>query len=128
MLADSPLLDRNPEDLRMRQRFEVNVLAISRGGRRVTTRLRQTRFRVGDIVVLQGRRSQLTETMTRLGCLPLAERNLTIGRSRARYWPIVILLVAMALVSLGFVQVEVAFFVAADAHRALRPAHAARGL
>jgi di/tricarboxylate transporter len=93
----------------------VNVLAISRSGRRVQTRLRQTRFRLGDIIVLQGRRSLLTETLTRLGCLPLAERHLTIGRPRARYWPVIILFAAMALVSIGVLRVEVAFFVAATA-------------
>ncbi len=115
VLADSHLIDRTPEDIRMRQRYEVNVLAVSRGGRRVQTRLRQTRFRLGDIIVLQGRRSLLGETLTRLGCLPLAERNLAIARPRARYWPVVILFAAMALVSVGVLRVEVAFFVAATA-------------
>ena len=82
--ADSPLVGRTPEELRLRQRYEVNLLALSRGGARLTTRLRQNRFRAGDVVVLQGRRNRLAETLARLGCLPLAERNLAIGRPRPR--------------------------------------------
>jgi di/tricarboxylate transporter len=113
VLADSQLLGRTPQEMRLRQQFEVNLLAISRSGRRVSTRLRQTPFHVGDIVMLQGRRSLLAETLTRLGCISLAERNLAIARPRARYWPAIILIVAMALVSLGILQVEVGFFISA---------------
>ncbi len=113
VLADSPLIERTPEMLRMRQRYEVNLLAASRGGRRMAARLRQTKFRLGDIVVLQGRRAQLAETLARIGCLPLAERNLTIARPRGRVLPVLILACAMVLVALRVLDVEVAFFAAA---------------
>ena len=110
---DSLLIGRTPQDLHLRQNYEINMLALSRSGQRTTTRLRQSRFESGDIVVLQGRQTQLTRALTDLKVLPLAERNLSIGTPRWRYLPIVILSAAMIAVSVGAVQVEIGFFVAA---------------
>ena len=63
--------------------------------------------------MLQGRQSQLSRAQTELRLLPLAERNLAIGRPRWRYLPLLILLAAMIAIGNGAVQVEVGFFVAA---------------
>jgi di/tricarboxylate transporter len=110
---DSPLIGRTPQDLHLRQSYEINLLALSRGGEQTTARLRQNRFQPGDIVVLQGRQTQLNNALTELSLLPLAERNLAIGTPRWRYLPILILLAAMIAIAFGVVQVEVGFFVAA---------------
>jgi di/tricarboxylate transporter len=110
---DSLLIHRTPQDLHLRQNYEINVLALSRSGQQTTTRLRQSRFESGDIVVLQGRQTQLARALTDLRLLPLAERNLSIGTPRWRYLPILILSVAMAAIAFGAVQVEVGFFIAA---------------
>ena len=85
---DSLLIGRTPQDLHLRQNYEVNLLALSRAGQQTTTRLRHSRFEPGDIVVLQGRQSQLARALTELRLLPLAERNLAIGRPRWRYLPL----------------------------------------
>jgi di/tricarboxylate transporter len=110
---DSLLIGNTPQDLHLRQNYEVNLLALSRAEERTTTRLRTSRFAPNDILVLQGRQRQLGRALTELGLLPLAERNLAIGRPRWRYLPIVILFVAMVAIAVGMVQVEVGFFVAA---------------
>jgi di/tricarboxylate transporter len=111
--AESPLIGQTPASLHLRQRFEVNLLAISRSGENIRTRLHRTALRVGDVVALQGYSDTLSETLTRLGCLPLAERNLALGAKRPQPLAIVILLIAMMLVAFGLLPVEVAFFVAA---------------
>jgi di/tricarboxylate transporter len=110
---DSSLIGRTPQDLHLRQSYEINLIALSRGGEPTTARLRHNRFQPGDIVVLQGRQTQLNNALTELHLLPLAERNLAIGTPRWRYLPILILLAAMVAISFGVVQVEVGFFVAA---------------
>jgi di/tricarboxylate transporter len=109
----SPLVGRTLEDLSLRQRFEVNVLALARSGQRLRQRLQKTRFRVGDMVVLQGRHSTLPEALTRLGALPLAERNLELGGRRARIVPVLILAVLLAAIAFRLVPAEIAFFVGA---------------
>jgi di/tricarboxylate transporter len=110
---DSRLIGRTPRDLHLRQAYEVNLLALSRGGQQTTARLHHSRFEAGDIVVLQGRQSQLSRAETELRLLPLAERSLAIGRPRWRYLPLLVLLVVMIAIATNVVQVEVGFFVAA---------------
>ena len=111
--AESQLIGQTPASLDLRQRFEVNLLAISRSGQKIRTRLHRTRLQVGDVIALQGYSDTLSETLTRLGCLPLAERNLALGIKRPQPLAIVILFIAMLLVAFRVLPVEVAFFVAA---------------
>ncbi len=111
--VDSPLIGHTLETMHLRQRFQINLLALSRGDRRITARLRESRFRIGDILVLQGRRSQLDEAIRELGCLPLAERNLTLGQEQPRWAAPAILLLALVLVATGVLAAEAAFFIAA---------------
>jgi di/tricarboxylate transporter len=109
---DSLLIGNTPQELHLRQNYEVNLLALSRAEERAT-RLRASRFAPNDILVLQGRQRQLARALTELGLLPLAERNLAIGRPRWRWLPLLILLAAMLAIAVGAVEVEVGFFVAA---------------
>jgi di/tricarboxylate transporter len=110
---DSLLIGNTPRDLHLRQDFEVNLLALSRAGERTTTRLASSRFAPNDILVLQGRQRQLSHALTELGLIPLAERNLALGRPRGRWLPLLILLATMFAMAMGAVEVEVGFFVAA---------------
>ena len=110
---DSLMIGRTVQALQLRHTYEVNVLAVRHTGRRSSVPLRQQRFEAGDIVALQGHTSQLSDAISRLGLLPLAERNLAIGRPRWRFLPLVILAAALALVAFKVLQVEVGFFVAA---------------
>ncbi|MFL5334368.1 MAG: SLC13 family permease, partial [Geminicoccaceae bacterium] len=111
--ADSPLLGLTPEQVRLRQTYEVNLLAIRRAGQRKATRLRQVEFHTGDVIVLQGRSAHMAQTLSRLGCLPLAGRNMALRRKRWRSLPLIILAVAMALVTAGVIAVQIGFFLAA---------------
>jgi len=110
---DSRLIGNTPRDLHLRQNYEVNLLALSRSEERIATRLGSSRFAPSDVVVLQGRQTQLNRALTELGLLPLAERNLAIGRPRWRWLPLLILLAAMIAIALGAMPPEVGFFVAA---------------
>jgi di/tricarboxylate transporter len=109
----SLLIGQTLETLSLRQRFEVNILALGRRGQRIRDRLRKTRFQVGDTVVIQGRQGALTEVLSQLDCLPLAERNLALGQQRPRLLPVGILAVAVVLIAAHLVAAEVGFFVAA---------------
>ena len=109
----SVLIGGTAQDLRLRDRYRVILMALSRQGRRLHQRLRQVRFEVGDLLVLHGRSEDMPEILAVLGCLPLAERDLQLGRRR-RIWPAVsILAAAVMLVALEIVPVTVAFFGAA---------------
>jgi di/tricarboxylate transporter len=109
----SPMVGRSLADLRLRQRYRVNVLALSRRSGRTRTRLRRVRFQPGDVIVLQGAEDALPETFAELGLLPLAERNVQLGVHRRAFVPVTVLALAMAAVALHLVPVTVGFFAAA---------------
>jgi di/tricarboxylate transporter len=110
---DSLLIDRTPTQLRLYQRYQVNLLAVSRRGERITRQLRSVKLKAGDVIVLQGNLNTMPETLGELQCLPLAERDVRLGSGRHSVLPFLVLLAAMALASLHVVPVTVAFFGAA---------------
>ena len=111
--TDSPLIGRTAGRLGLHERFGVNLIAVSRQGERLASRLGEIMLEAGDVIVLQGPLDLLFERLSELGCLPLAERELRLGNARKGLLPIVILGVAMLATALGYVPVAVAFFAAA---------------
>lgn len=110
---DSPLVGRSASQLRLAERFALRLLAVSRSGERIAHRLRTLKLRAGDVIVLQGDAQQMPELLGELRCLPLAGRDLGLGRGRRRYLPLFVLAAAMALVAIDAVPVAIAFFAAA---------------
>jgi len=113
--TESPLIGRTAGRLGLHERFGVNLIAVSRQGERLASRLGAIELVAGDVIVLQGPLDLLFERLSDLGCLPLAERTLRLGSARKGLLPIAILGAAMAATALGYVPVAVAFFAAAGA-------------
>ena len=109
---DSELVGSSVGQLKLFDRHAVNLLAVSCRGRRITRRLRGVKLRAGDVVVFRGNLTAMPETLGELHCLPLAERDLRIGR-KASLLPILVLATAMGLVAFNAVPVAIAFFGAA---------------
>ncbi len=110
---ESPLVDKTVAQVRLYDRYGVSLLAVSRAGRRITQRMRAVRLRPGDVIVLQGDLSAMPEVLGALRCLPLAGRNMRLGRGRRSLLPILVLAAAMALLATNMIPVSVAFFGAA---------------
>jgi di/tricarboxylate transporter len=110
---DSVLTGQAAGRMALHDRHGVNLIAVSRRGERITSRLRDIVLNPGDVIVLQGTLDTLPERLRELGCLPLAERTLRLGSARRGLIPVGILAAAMALTALGYVPVAVAFFGAA---------------
>jgi len=109
----SSLIGTSAQRLLLYDRFNVNLLAVSRKGERLDQRVGAIVLRVGDIVVLRGDQRSLPEFLREFGLLPLAERPLLLGSVRHGLVPVVILLAAMAATAAGALPVPVAFFGAA---------------
>ncbi|WP_102960406.1 SLC13 family permease [Mangrovicella endophytica] len=109
----SELIGRTARQFALFDRHQVNLLAISRKGQRLSSRLGEVQIRMGDVLVLQGSLERLPELLRDLGCLPLAERPLRLGSVRRGLVPIAILGAAMISTALGVLPVAVAFFGAA---------------
>jgi di/tricarboxylate transporter len=110
--ANSPLVDRTPPQARLGERFQIGLLAVSRSGERLTHRLRNLKFMPGDVVVLQGDLTQMPEALGELRVLPLAGRDIRLGRGLT-VLPILVLAAAMVFVALQLVPIAFGFFTAA---------------
>jgi di/tricarboxylate transporter len=113
VMADSPAVGKSPEEVRLAERFDLDLLAMSRSGERVTHRLRAMKLSAGDLVVVKGETARLPEALRELGFLPLGGRNLYLGQARRRWLPVALMAIAMALAALRVVPVQIAFFAAA---------------
>ncbi len=112
---DSALIGTSARGLNLYENYDVNLLAVSRQGERISERLREVILHQGDVVVLQGRQGILPPLLRELGCLPLARRTILLGSVRRGLIPLSILLVAIGITALGVVPVSIAFFAAAVA-------------
>lgn len=117
---NSSLVGGSAQRLALYDRFNVNLLAVSRKGERIQERLGALILRVGDVVVLQGNPQTMPEILRELGCLPLAERPILLGSVRRGIVPVAILLAAMVATAFGLLPVALAFFTAAVAMVAFR--------
>jgi di/tricarboxylate transporter len=110
---DSAMVGNTASGMRLYDHYGVDLLAVSRAGRRISHQLRSVRLREGDVVLLRGDLKTMPETFGELRVLPLAERGLALGRGRRGFIPVLILAAAMLLVALHLVPVAIAFFGAA---------------
>jgi di/tricarboxylate transporter len=110
---NSALIGQTAKRIALHDRFDINLLAVSRSGERFTQRLRDITLRAGDIVVLKGDLARFPDKLKQLGLLPLAERPIRLGNVRQILEPLAILAGAMILTAFGLVPVATAFFTAA---------------
>ncbi|MHA7854326.1 SLC13 family permease [Marinobacter shengliensis] len=111
----SRLIGRSANRLNLRERYGLNVVAIARQGHRLKRRLADIRFRSGDILLVQGYEDNLLSTLQTLGCLPLAERGLTLGREKNLWLAGGVFLAAIAIILSGLLTPPVALVACAVA-------------
>jgi di/tricarboxylate transporter len=104
--------------LRLRARYDANLIAISRRGRPITTRLRDVPLFPGDVLLLEAPAGDLPDIVSKLGCLPLADRKLVLSPRRVLV-PFAIFAVALSLVIFGVTSPAIAFVIGAVAMVAL---------
>lgn len=109
----SRLISGTAASLRLRERHGINLIGIAREGARLGTRLSQTKFRAGDVLLVQGDRNEMYGELEELGCLPLADRALGIGMAAKRWTALGVFGGAIALVASGLLGAAVAFMLAA---------------
>ena len=79
---DSSLLGRSATDLKLRSRHGINLLALSRRGKRSIRRMRSEPIKAGDVMLMQGSPDAVLGFASEYGCVPLAERSIQIPDKR----------------------------------------------
>ncbi len=112
---DSLLIGQTPARLELRTRFGINVLAVSRAGKQQVSRIRETRFWPGDLVLVEGEPDQLAHFATEAGVVPLADRGMELPQPGKALLAALIFAAGVALAAFGILPTAVAFTAAAVA-------------
>jgi len=120
ILPSSVLTGRSASDILLRSRYGINLLAVSRQGKRSMARLRSLRFASGDLLLMQGPPDALAEFATTSGCVPLAERELRIPDRRKALLAGGILAAAIAGAAFGLLPAAISFAAGVLASMVLR--------
>ena len=97
---DSMMINRSVRQLRLNHQFGLHLVAVARDGGRLKQRLRDIRFKNGDVLLLQGSENEISESLASLGCLPLASRELHLGQPRKLVMSVAIF--ALAIITMLF--------------------------
>ena len=117
---DSYLADRSVTDIRLRARYGINLLAVSRQGRRSMARLRTMRLMQGDVLLMQGTPDVLSEFAAQFGCVPLAQRGLRLPDTSLTLKAAGIMLLAIGGAAFGLLPAAIMFAAGVLAAMALR--------
>jgi len=120
VMPQAQLIGRSAADLQLRTRHGINLLAISRQGQRSIRRLRATRVRAGDVLLLQGARQALAGFALEYGAVPLAEREIVVPDARRAWLAGAGMLLSVGVAALGLVPAAIAFAAGVVAFMLLR--------
>ena len=120
VMPGSSLIDRSASDVQIRTVYGLNLVAISRQGRRSIRRLRSTRILAGDVLLMQGGTRGLAGFAAENGCVPLAQRAIRIPDKRKLVIAAATMALAISGAAFGLLPAAVAFTAGVVAILALR--------
>jgi di/tricarboxylate transporter len=106
---DSHMIGRSVSETRLRSRYSINLLAISRQSHRSIKRLRSTLIERGDVLLMQGTPNDIAEFAVDYACVPLADRAISIPDLGKTSLAVGVMLLAVALAAFGLLSAAVAF-------------------
>lgn len=109
VMINSGLVGRSASDILLRTRFGLNLLAISRQGRRSIKRLRTAAIQAGDVLLLQGPQEALSGFAATFNCVPLAARSISIPDKGRASIATVVMIAAIGGAALGLLPAALSF-------------------
>lgn len=109
VLPDAKIANQTAQELQLRSRYNLNMLAISRQGKQTMQRLRKTRIAPGDVILMQGEPERLANFAANFGCVPLAERTIRVPSRRRAIMASAIMLFAVLGAALGLMPAALSF-------------------
>lgn len=107
--ADAFAIGQSSRTLDLRWKYSVNVLGIARAGDRITRQLSDVRYNVGDIILLQGQKSNIANAATDMGWVFLSERSSLFQNKREIFKPVLLFIAAITGSYLGYIDITLAF-------------------
>jgi di/tricarboxylate transporter len=120
VLPGSSIVGRSASDLRLRTRYGLNLLAVSREGQTPKARLRTLKLKSGDLLLMQGPAEVMADFINETGCVPLGERELRIPDKRMAIIAGLIMVGSVGIVTAGLLPAAAAFTLGVIASMLLR--------
>ena len=105
---DARIAGKSSQSLGLGWRKRTVLMGIARSGRRITSQLRKTIIKPGDVLLLQTPAEHKDEVVDWIGGLPLAERGLSVTQDTKTWLAISVFAAAVAAASFGLVYLPVA--------------------
>ncbi|WP_411974750.1 SLC13 family permease [Sulfitobacter faviae] len=105
---DSRLNGRTAQAVGLSWRQRTVLLGLSRQGRKITSQLRTTELKPGDILLLLVPRDTVAHVTDWLGVLPLADRGLAVTQDSKTWLAIAMFAGAVAAASFGLIYLPIA--------------------
>lgn len=102
---------RQVKFVRFFSRFHLHLLAVSRQGKAYPSRLKDIKLRLGDVLLLHGEEEHMQFFCQETGCLPLAKREIYIGKSKYGWQTSLLFFASIALVVFNLLPIYIAFSV-----------------
>jgi di/tricarboxylate transporter len=118
--TESVLQGRSARDILLRSRYGLNLLAVSREGARVRSRLSTMKIKGGDLLLMQGAEETLREFAADNGCIPLAERELHMPERGKALAATLIMLASVVAAAFALLPTAIAFAAGVLASMAIR--------
>jgi di/tricarboxylate transporter len=115
VMPNAFLIGRSAKAVDLRTRYGINLLAISRQGRRSIKRLRSMPIEAGDVLLVQGAPEALSGFAALFGCLPLATRDIRVPKKGQALTAAVIMTATVGAAAFGLFPVAVLFAIAVAA-------------
>ena len=120
VMPETLLVGRSAKDIKIRTRYSINLLAISREGSRSVKRLRSTRLLAGDVLLLQGSAEALAGFAGEFYCVPLAPRDIRVPHRKQAFLAGLVMFLSVTCAATNLLPVAIAFAAGALAMLALR--------
>jgi di/tricarboxylate transporter len=103
----SAVRGRTPGQLHFRQRYGMTILALQRRGETLRGKLAERALQVGDMLLLQGRRSRLSDMARERDFLVLGERAFELRRANKLWISLAVLALVVLLPVLDIAPIEI---------------------
>jgi di/tricarboxylate transporter len=103
------LVGNSATDIRLRTRYGINLLALSRRGKRSIRRLRSEPIQAGDVLLMQGTSDAVLGFAAEYGCVPLAAREIRIPNKRQAVTATAVMAAAVGGAAFGLLPAAISF-------------------
>lgn len=108
----SKIINKTSTEARLRALYGMNLLGVARAGQSYRGRIRDFRFKTGDVMLVEGEADRLTDMVMALGCLPLSERPIRGSRIRMAWLALGFFLAAILATTFNLLSFPIALSLA----------------